>query len=74
MFFHRDDAVAHRLRLSGDRLVAKKATAWYLGVRLWGRGADKRNRQPKWKTVDRPEAWRSAPGVALAVSMPPYTA
>jgi hypothetical protein len=34
MFFHRDDAVAHRLRLSGDRLVAKKATAWYLGVRL----------------------------------------
>ncbi len=27
MFFHRDDAVAHRLRLSGDRPVAKKSPA-----------------------------------------------
>ena len=30
MFFHRDDAVAHRLRLARDRLVAKKATGSYL--------------------------------------------
>ena len=27
MFFHRDDAVAHRLRLSGDRPVSKKSPA-----------------------------------------------
>jgi hypothetical protein len=27
MFFHRDDAVAHRLRLSGNRPVAKKSPA-----------------------------------------------
>jgi len=75
MFFHRDDAVAHRLSLSGDRPLAKKGvTSSYLGEYLWGSGADEWSPQPKWKTVDRPEAWRSAPRVALAVSMPPYTA
>jgi hypothetical protein len=35
MLFHRDDAVAHRLSLSGDRPLAKKGvTSSYLGEYL----------------------------------------
>jgi hypothetical protein len=75
MFFHRDDAVAHRLSLSRDRPVEKKESP----VRTWacafeGAALMRGTGNPEGKTVDRPEAWRSAPRVALAVSMPPYTA
>ena len=75
MFFHRDDAVAHRLSLSRDRPVEKKESP----ARTWACASEdaaliRGTGNPEGKTVDRREAWRSAPGVALAVSMPPYTA
>ncbi len=48
MFFHRDDAVAHRLSLSRNQPVAKTGvTSSYLGARLPGRGADEWSPQPK---------------------------
>jgi len=48
MFFHRDDAVAHRLSLSGGRLVAQKGvTSWCLCAHIRGRGADEWSLQPK---------------------------